>query len=270
MEPQFLTGSKGSLFVIYHPPIDIKSCRGSILYFPPFAEEMNKARRMAALQAQRFSQAGFAVLLPDLYGCGDSSGDFADARWQIWLDDLQRCIAWLQLRHDDLPLYFWGLRAGALLATSLLANNSAKGLLLWQPISAGSQLLTQFLRLRLAATLASGSKETSRQLREQLQAGISLEIAGYELHSELATALDQATSQMPPITTRVHWLEVVSEPERPILPTSQRVIDNWRSENISVGAATVAGASFWATQEIALAPTLLETSVNSLEAMAKA
>ena len=227
---------------------------------------------MAALQAQRFSQAGFAVLLPDLYGCGDSSGDFADARWQIWLDDLQRCIDWLQKQHghDAPPLYFWGLRAGALLATELLANHSIKGLLLWQPSATGSQLLSQFLRFRLAATLTSGGKETTAQLRAHLQAGQSLEIAGYELHSDLATALDQVTLQTPPTTTQIHWLEVVNDPERPLLPVSQRLIDNWRNENITVSTLTVVGESFWATQEITLAPALLDVSVNSIEAMATA
>ena len=40
-----------------------------------WAEEMNKARRMAALQARLLAENGYAVLQIDLHGCGDSSGD---------------------------------------------------------------------------------------------------------------------------------------------------------------------------------------------------
>ncbi len=49
---------------------------------------MNKSRRMAALQARAFAAMGFGVLQIDLFGCGDSSGDFSDARWDIWKQDL--------------------------------------------------------------------------------------------------------------------------------------------------------------------------------------
>jgi alpha/beta superfamily hydrolase len=40
---------------------------------------MNKARRMAALQARALAALGYGVLLLDLHGCGDSSGDFGDS-----------------------------------------------------------------------------------------------------------------------------------------------------------------------------------------------
>jgi hypothetical protein len=60
MEPLFLDGSAGRLFAPYqaaaaHP-------RGSVIYVPPFAEEMNRSRRMAALQARAFAAMGFGVL----------------------------------------------------------------------------------------------------------------------------------------------------------------------------------------------------------------
>ena len=118
IEAFFLPGSQGAIFAIYHPPASGVIERGGVLYAPPFAEEMNKARRMAALQARRLAAAGFGVLIPDLYGCGDSGGDFAEARWDIWRDDLSRCRDWLRGRgHHRLVL--WGLRLGALLAAEL-------------------------------------------------------------------------------------------------------------------------------------------------------
>src|SRR5262249_35049316 len=152
-----------------------------ILYIHPFADELNKSRRMVALQARQFAANGFGVLLPDLYGCGDSGGDFADAHWDVWLDDLHRCLDWLRADNEG-PYYLWGLRAGALLATELAQRTAVAGLILWHPVINGAQMLTQFLRLRLAVGMMRGSQETTTQLRDTLAAGNSLEVAGYEIN----------------------------------------------------------------------------------------
>ena len=42
-----------------------------------FAEELNKSRRMACLQARALAEGGDAVLRFDLLGCGDSDGEFS-------------------------------------------------------------------------------------------------------------------------------------------------------------------------------------------------
>lgn len=263
MQAQFIEGRSGPLFTLYFPPNPDLPAKGAVLYCHPFAEEMNKARRMVALQARRLAASGFAVLLPDMYGCGDSGGDFSDARWQLWLDDLQRSLTWLQ-QQTPAPLHFWGLRSGALLATELAREYTPTSLLLWQPVSNGGQFLTQFLRLRLAATMMSGQKETTKQLREMLKAGNNLEIAGYEMNPELADALDDARLQMPAPDTKVYWLELATEADRPLLPVSQRLIDSWQQEGIPIHAQSVVGDTFWATQEIAVAAELLTVSVNCL------
>jgi len=87
MQAGFLDSSQGAVFYILHPPAT-KPVRGCILYSPPFAEELNKSRRMVALQARQLAASGYAVLLLDLYGCGDSGGEFDTATWSIWQDDL--------------------------------------------------------------------------------------------------------------------------------------------------------------------------------------
>ena len=149
----FLPAEPGHRFCIYHQPLNGGAKRG-IVYAHPFCEEMNKARRMAALQSRRLAAAGYAVLQIDLFGCGDSSGDFADARWEIWKQDLHIALDQVRSRVDG-PLALWGLRLGATLAADV-ARDPTLGidqLLLWQPVSNGEQYLTQFLRLRLAAEM---------------------------------------------------------------------------------------------------------------------
>ncbi len=264
--PGFLQGAAGLLFNLYYPPEPTAPQRGSILYIHPFAEELNKARRMAALQARRFAAAGFAVLLPDLYGCGDSEGDFAAARWELWQADLRLCLEHLRARSRP-PVYLWGVRTGALLAVALARQTPAEGLLLWQPVDEGRLFLTQFLRLRLAAGLFGGErKETLAELRSVLTSGRALEIAGYELHPALAAALEQARLLPPPTATAVHWFELTATDA--LSPASRQVVGQWQAAGLAVTDRAVAGEPFWTTSEISYAPALLEVTTLALTAPA--
>lgn len=265
----FLPAEPGHRFCICHSPAEGGAERG-IVYAHPFCEEMNKSRRMAALQSRRLAALGYGVLQIDLFGCGDSSGDFAEARWEIWKRDLQTAISWLKSRVEG-PLGLWGLRLGATLAADV-ARDSALGiehLLLWQPISSGEQFLTQFLRLRLAAEmLAEGSAQSGvRELRETLVRGTPLEIAGYDLHPRLAAEIDALRlADLVPAVKRVHCLEVSPAAEPKLSPASQRTMDAWRTKGLDVRAAAVKGESFWSTIELTECEALLEATEDSLKA----
>ncbi len=271
LQAGYLEGARGPFFYVLHPPATAP-VRGAVLYAHPFAEELNKARRMAALQARRFAAAGYAVLLPDHYGCGDSGGDFGDARWETWVDDLARCAAWLDAQYRA-PLILWGLRTGCLLLDALLRAGRADpaALLFWQPVTNGEQYLTQFLRLRVAAAMMGGEKETTAQLRQRLGAGEALEVAGYTLHPALADALADARLAGP-YAAPLCWLEVALDGGTEISAGSRRTVDAWIGRGISqeinqsgvVQARGVAGEPFWATQEISEVAPLLDASMHWL------
>ena len=93
----------GRRFCLFHAPQGTP--RGWIVHLHPFAEEMNKSRRMAALQSRVFAAAGYGVLRIDLLGCGDSAGDFGDATWQGWVDDLVAACGWVRERDALAPLW---------------------------------------------------------------------------------------------------------------------------------------------------------------------
>jgi len=59
---------------------------------------MNHTRRAAALLARALAGSGWGVLQVDLFGCGDSDGEFRDASWKTWVDDLITAFDWLQER----------------------------------------------------------------------------------------------------------------------------------------------------------------------------
>ena len=86
-----------------------------LLLVPPFAEELNKCRRLMALCAQRLAAAGAEVWWPDLFGTGDSAGAFSDASWSHWVDDLCEIDAALAQSAPDAAPAYLALRSGALL-----------------------------------------------------------------------------------------------------------------------------------------------------------
>jgi exosortase A-associated hydrolase 2 len=272
-EPLFLSAGpdrNGQRFCIYHPPQGA-SVRGAVVYVHPFAEEMNKSRRMAALASRALAAEGMAVLQMDLLGCGDSSGDFADASWADWTQDVLLAAQWLQARHDA-PLWLWGLRAGCLVATAAAASlQQPLNLLLWQPSPQGKTVLQQFLRLKAAADLAGGGKGVVEGLKKTLSEGRSVEVAGYELNPALAQPLADATLTCPPTTQRVLWLETSTRAEASLLPASRTTVDRWQATaGVHVQTRVATGPAFWQTTEIEDAPDLVAATTRMVldEAMA--
>jgi len=273
--PLFLDAGTGhgQRFCLYHAPVAV--CRGAVLYLPPFGEEMNKSRRMAAMQARALAQRGYGVLQIDLYGCGDSSGEFADARWDTWLADAALGAAWLQAQLDQ-PLTLWGLRLGALLAIDFARRLPAppQALLLWQPLLSGSQWLIQFLRLKMAAGMldaaeADGGGTTTGMLRARLQAGETLEIAGYALAPALAAAIENLDAAALVLTgCPVHWIEVAARDDLP--PAAAAVARSWRANGVALAVTVVSGPPFWATQDIGENPAVLRAGGAMFDAVAEA
>ena len=259
-------GAGGQRLCLYHPPHG-QPARAAVVYVHPLGEEMNKARRMAALQSRALAGAGYAVLQFDLLGCGDSSGDFADANWNAWVDDVVRAARWLQQRHaDPAPLWLWGLRAGALLAAEAAAQiDSACNFLFWQPASSGKPLLQQFLRLKVAAEMLDGkAKGVMAGLHQDLTAGRAVEIAGYALAPTLAVGLERSVLKPPARVARVEWIELSTRVGATLLPASEATLARWSGADRQVRSRIVSGPAFWQTTEMEQAPALITATLDAL------
>lgn len=257
-------GARGQRLCLHHRPHGPR-VRGALVYVHPFAEEMNKSRRMAALQSRALAQAGYAVLQVDLLGCGDSSGDFGDATWVDWIADVVEAAQWMRQRYSE-QLWLWGLRAGCLLATEAAKHVDAPcNFLFWQPATAGKVLLQQFLRLKLASEmLDKQAKGTMDNLRAQLAAGETVEIAGYWLAPALASGLESATLAPPLAASQLIWLEVSTRENASLLPASATTVQRWQQADHPVSAQVVAGPGFWQTTEIEEAPALIAATLAGL------
>ena len=224
---------------------------------------MNKSRRMAALACRALAAGGHAVLQIDLRGCGDSSADFGDASWADWQADVRLGLEWLDARVPGAPLWLWSLRVGCLLAAADWGRPVNH--LFWQPMTSGKLALQQFLRLKLAAEMAGGaSKGLMDQLKGELAAGRSVEVAGYRLGAGLASGLEGARLTPSGTPGRVEWLELSTREDAALTPVSEQAIKTWQDAGWSVRPQIAQGPGFWATSEIELAPALIERTVEVL------
>lgn len=266
LEAFFLPSSLGQRFCLLHRPEAGVQLRGAVVYVHPFAEEMNKSRRMAALQARAMAAEGYLVLQIDLLGCGDSSGDFGDASWEAWVGDVVLACDWLR-QQTGMPMWLWGLRTGCLLACEAAKRlDGAVNLLFWQPVVSGKQFLQQFLRLKVAGEMLAGEgKGLMEQMRQALAQGVPVEISGYLLGSALANGLESAELALPSRPLRVAWLEVSGKPDATLSPAAAMRVEKWLAAGHQVRAHTVCGPAFWQTTEIEECPALLELSLAAMK-----
>lgn len=265
IEAFFLPRDAHSLFCLLFSPPEGVPAAGAIVHVPAFAEEMNKSRRAVANAARAMAERGWQVLLFDPHGTGDSSGDFGDASWSGWLEDLRTAAAWLRERAECVPV-LWGLRTGCLLINDALASSEAQFLIFWQPALSGEAALTQFLRLRTFGAVGDTDrpKESTKDLLETLQKGTAVEIAGYMLGPSLALPFRQARLEGSRYAgRRVTWLEVGATDPPDLSLASKARMEALSTSGAHVAAKAVAGVPFWMTQELDEGAALVAATIES-------
>lgn len=246
-------GEAGSrLFVLLRsPPGPGGECT---LVVPPFAEEMNKCRRIVSDLARRECDKGRGVVCVDLSGTGDSDGEFGTARVDRWIGDLSAAAAWSTALGWRVTAVL-GIRLGAILAARWMRQHSAPlaRAVFWQPVANGARHMDQFLRLRVMASRMEDDRgETVADLRGRLQAGETVEVAGYELSGKLFAdieALDLVADSAPGFPP-IRWFDVVADEALPVVPATRRVLEQLRVHGGEVHHLQVPGEPFWASTEI--------------------
>lgn len=263
----FLPFEKGDLFSIYYHPINDSSEKGAILYIHPFADEMNKSRRMAALQAVSFARLGFGVLQIDLPGCGDSQGEFGGATWDAWKDSINTAVHWLNMKGNG-SIYLWGLRLGVLLMMDWAkdASISIENYIFWQPVLNGALAMNQFFRLASASRMMGKDGESLKEIREKISQGQVVEIGGYELNPDLLKAIENMKMEdlSPPKGSRIIWKDISLNDPPDIGPASRKVIDLLEQNNCRIDTKSITGNAFWNSVEISTLPDLITSTTNSM------
>lgn len=252
--PLFLESPQGRIFVIHRTP-QASDVHSGVVLVPPFAEEMNRSRRMLTLLAEALADAGYHTVLPDFFGTGDSEGEFVEASWSGWLDQLACCVESLQRDYGIERYSLVAVRAGALVAADYLrrAVNMPERLVLWQPVIDGGAYLSQFLRLRLAADMLSEEKnrETLSSMKQQLEAGQTIEVAGYALTSAISDGLSSSSlKQIPPEhLPPTCWIDLVSSEGQVSPQANRKLVDAFAEVGGKICYTVCTGLPFWNSVE---------------------
>jgi exosortase A-associated hydrolase 2 len=266
----FLRGVRGRLLAVLRRPAQPASA--GVLIVPPFAEEMNKSRHLFTEVANALADRGVASVLVDLYGTGESEGEFADADWQVWKSDLAAAVDWCGTQNIRITRLL-ALRLGCALGCEAAREHGwwLDRAVLWQPVLSGSRALDQFLRLRVAATMMQkDGKETTAGLRERLKSGESVEVAGYALSARIAGQLDRIDLPGALSTNlgAVRWVEIVrSATSAPPTP-AVKAVEQARLAGMNVELHALEGEPFWSSVEIVRNRALVLDTVQTLGAAA--
>lgn len=265
LEPYFLETPQGHILIQSFVPEKANS--EAVIFVPPFAEEMNKSRRMMALLGHSLAVKGILMVIPDLYGTGDSEGDFSDATWSIWLDNIRQLVHTLKEQGVQ-TISFVGLRMGCLLINDFISGHQlvAKRVIFWKPVTSGKQMVNQFLRLRVANSMMDGNKETTESLRCQLHSTGRLEVAGYNLNADLISTLDEKKMSSETFSNSIdwHWYEVLASENQPVPMASNKIIQSLNNQGVGINMQQLLGENFWANQEIAEIPELVYVTCRTL------
>lgn len=263
--PVVIQGPSSALIGLYHPPASDVAPRGGVLVVPAFAEEMNRCRSMVTMQAHALAALGHGVLVLDLSGTGDSGGDFCNATWERWLDDLRCGARWLQAEGLGCQT-LWGVRLGAIMALELAESlPEVRRVLLWQPVVSGKTYWTQFLRIRIAAEMgqADGVRSTD-ELRLRSARGDIVEVSGFEVGAALARRLDTLSlpNGAPPPGLQVDWFEVLADADSVVPRANAKAVESLRGRGVAVNLVAVTGPAFWQVHERAVAPALVAATTQ--------
>jgi exosortase A-associated hydrolase 2 len=268
VEAFFLPLDPGQRFCILHRPGSASALRGGVIYVHPFAEEMNKSRRMAAITSRRLAEIGYAVLQMDLYGCGDSSGEMVNATVSQWRSDIEAATDWMVAQGFG-PLTLWGLRFGALLAFDRCHRSGGgyQRLLLWQPVTSGEAHLTQFLRVGIASDMLGTAGGTGGGgFRKRLAAGGSVEVAGYDIPPTLQQEMDAVKITADHVKdAQIEWFEILHPGSAGLPPGARRTVDALSVAGARVSTHVVEGDPFWSTVEIVDCPALIESTCGVMD-----
>lgn len=263
LSADFVSPGARELFVLSLEPESQSSIR-TVFFVHAFAEELNKSRHLVFRQAIALAERGYRVILPDLSGCGDSSGVLREACWDDWKADIDSV---LEHYGNGASSILWGLRLGALLACEIAQHRPGlAGLLLWQPVINGEQHIDQFLRIESAGRALAGVKGFDRSsMWNSLRGGDSLSVAGYELSPELVNSIaSRRLADLRPACP-VNWFDIGTANREGPKPAALKVMERWEKEAGAVNWLAVKGASFWSEIDSPINLPLLQVTLDELD-----
>jgi exosortase A-associated hydrolase 2 len=178
--------SQGDALYGFLHPAEGGPKRTCVVFVHGAFEDRQDAHLITRNVAGALSKRGFNALRFDLYGHGDSAGEFSDASLARWTADTLAAARWLTHETGCDRVALVGVRLGATIAARAASALAAAGtpperLVLWQPVVIGQTYATELLRSCLTSEMASATRVrgTREQLIARLRAGECINVGGY-------------------------------------------------------------------------------------------
>ncbi|NMO02887.1 hypothetical protein HH308_16870 [Gordonia sp. TBRC 11910] len=192
--PIFFGPADRSLFGVLSTP-QAAAVRGGVVVCPSLGKEQAETTRWLKLFAERLAARGFAVLRFDYPNTGESAGaqDAPDAAHN-WTEGIGQAIDYLRSGGAE-QIVVVGHRAGALLASQVIAGSGVRYAVAWDPIRKGRQYL------RTKTVLYNMVSEYSDDVAARVPASAiaastvdeRIHSAGQTLHADAASELRSLT-----------------------------------------------------------------------------
>lgn len=263
---QYLPSSQNSqIFIAHYAPVEQSASVGdpqTVIFVPPFAEEMNRSKRMYVLCARLLADAGIHSLCFDFAGTGDSSGGWGDFDYSDWKNNLIDVCRLAKNLTSNISLVT--LRDSALISLNLIkqADIQIDKCILWDPIDSGEVLIRQLVRMKIASAMAGDLKKiTTKEVLESVEQSGFLEVGGYHVSSDL---IDQIKSEKMSDSleavltlTELHWMTTGKSASNNAMPIclSKLNLTDVMLKQLTMHA--VNDVKFWMQQEVTISPLLL-------------
>ncbi len=265
---QHLPSSQNSqIFLAHYAPCEQSEGVGSqqtVIFVPPFAEEMNRSKRMYVLCARLLADAGIHSICFDFAGTGDSSGEWGDYSYQDWKQNLIDVYQFAKKITPTINLIT--LRDSALISLDLIKLNEIHidKCVMWDPIDNGEVLIRQLVRMKIASAMADDLKKiTTQEVSESIEKEGYLEVGGYHVSSDLIDCIkSQKISdgfEDALNSAELHWMTTgkSNNSAKQQLPISLAKLDLSEKLLAQLTLHSVNDVRFWMQQEVTISPVLL-------------
>lgn len=178
----FFTSASARLYAFLHAPPGPARPLGCVVVHP-FMEERQDSHGVLRDLAVRLAGQGFPALRFDLYGCGDSEGEWEEATVARWRGDVVAAAGALRAEAGVEEVALVGLRFGATLAALSAEAAGARRVAMVQPVVRGDAYVMELLLAHLSAEMVLHRRvgTTREALAAELEAGRSVNLFGYHL-----------------------------------------------------------------------------------------
>tara|TARA_R110002049_G_scaffold147342_1_gene310155 strand:+ start:124754 stop:125497 length:744 start_codon:yes stop_codon:yes gene_type:complete len=234
----------------------------AVILVPPFAEEMNRSKKMYVLCARLLANAGIHSLCFDFAGTGDSYGEWGDFDYSDWKQNLIDVYQFAKKFASNISLIT--MRDGGLISLNLVKQNDINidKCVLWDPIDSGEVLIRQLIRMKIANAMAGDLKKiTTREVLDEIDKSGFLEVGGYHVSSDLIAAIkaEKIAEGIESVlgSTELHWMTTGKSNGNNALPICLSRLNLADNALEQLKVHSVNDVRFWMQQEVTISPFLL-------------